>query len=447
MINAESLPVLDAIAKTVKRNALPRMNKVVFVCVQHLLHTTVNLLESLIALGADPNNIFLLGKQYSSCDLVAEKLINMGIHLQEMTPLNRLGEYTDVFNYDVSKMWQNAKSYILKNDLDAIIVLDDGGRCLEFIRPDILSILPVIGIEQTTAGLFNPAVLNLPVPFVDVAACAVKVHLESNMVVDALFSKLNGVLPQENSNLVCGVIGVGVIGKAVVRKLVSLGYNVIAYDSNESAVRSLQNVQQALSIKELLLKADYIFGCTGRDITASLKIEDTVKTNKVFFSCTSEDKEFLSLLKYIQSIRNENSFINPLADIVWKLPNGATITVVKGGFPINFDNSGESVIAENIQLTRGLLLGALVQAFIIRTQLIINGIRGRVMLHPFIQRFIVSEWISTDVDHEFSQELIEMFGDINWITANSGGVFCESNFLQNCFNRSEISNYIAELVS
>jgi NAD kinase len=98
----------------------------------------------------------------------------MCINFQPLTKLKKLGEYTITFNQNVSNMWKNVQDHIshVEDSIDGVVVLDDGGRCLEFIAKGILNNLPVIGIEQTTAGLFNPAVMNMSVPFIDVAACA-----------------------------------------------------------------------------------------------------------------------------------------------------------------------------------------------------------------------------------------------------------------------------------
>lgn len=428
------LPVLEALFNTVKIKKPPiGIENTLFICVQHLLHTSVDLFETLIALGANPKHIFLLGKHYSTCNAVVTRIKELGIQLQELTPLQKLGEYTPVFNADLFSMWQKVQNHLKHHNITAAIVLDDGGKCLEFITQGILNEIPTIGIEQTTAGLFNPTVINLRAPFIDVASCAVKIHLESNLIIEAILEKLNAILPFQKSVLTCGVVGVGVIGKTVAKKLLSQGYNVLLYDQEVNVYDNIKTATCCTSLGQLIHQADYIFGCTGRDITENLDLEKIIDHDKVFISCTSEDKEFLSLLKNIENNHNSSSQFNPLKDIKWSLQNGATIHIIKGGFPVNFDDSGESVPAHKIQLTRGLLLIAIIQAIVSLPELASKGISGRVMLDPEAQKFIVNTWINAVKTHDFSDQLIEKFKDIEWILRNSGGTFYESAYIKESF--------------
>jgi len=428
----EKLAVLEAIAASAKSVGVPDIQKILFVCVQHLLHTSASLFETLIELGAEPSNIFLIGKHYSTCDTVSEKIKNMGIQLQKLTPLQKSGEYASIFNRDISAMWQQVQNHLNSHEITAVVVLDDGGKCLEFITRGVLAKLPVIGIEQTTAGLFNPAVINLHVPFIDVAACAAKTYLESDMIVEAILNKLSKTLPVDKNGLLCGVVGVGAIGKAIVRHLISLGCHVHVYDQNKENYKFIEKAICYDHLEELIRTTDYIFGCTGRDITQNLDMFSLTSRHKMFISCTSEDKEFLSLLKLIQSYHDQQS--NPLKDIVWPLSNSAVITIIKGGFPINFDDSGESVPAHQIQLTRGLLLVALIQAIVTLPFLMKENIKGRVMLNPEAQKFVVQEWLKNSKNHKFSPSLLNKFKNIDWIMQNSGGLFRQADQLFQYFN-------------
>jgi hypothetical protein len=95
---------------------------------------------------------------------------------------------------------------------------------------------------------------------------------------------------------------------------------------------------------------------------------------------------------------------------------------MRGGFPVNFDGSSESVPAADIQMTRGLLLGAILQA----TALIESGQTNpeRVMLLPEVQQLVVREWIQirTSRRKSFEPWLLNSFlqDDLSWIAANSG---------------------------
>lgn len=438
----KKLPVLEAMSDALTSAGVPNIKNVLFVCVQHLLHTSVDLFAALIDLGAEPSNIFLLGKHYSECHAVNEKMRNLGIQLQNLTPLKKLGEYTPVFNHDVSVMWENVQEHIRNNNIEAVVVLDDGGRCLEFIAKGILDTLPVIGIEQTTAGLFNPALLSLHVPFIDVASCAAKTCLESEVIAEAILNKISKILPLQNDRLVCGVVGVGTIGKAVAKKLVCQGYEVLLYDQDKKITHNIPQAKWVGGLEQLILEADFIFGCTGRDVTAKMDIQALINKNKTFISCTSEDKEFLTLLHFIQNA-TDSVVRNPLDDIHWIHPNNSTISIHKGGFPVNFDHSGESVSAENIQLTRGLLLGAMFQAIAMlpNMNLIEQEMKGRVMLFSEIQKFVVMEWSASNGSNLLSlKKMMAKFYDSNWIIEQSNGSKLESRYLMDCFSRSFLSN-------
>jgi hypothetical protein len=61
-ITGIGMPVLNTVHDAVKKAGIPQMRRIVFVCVQHLMYSSVLLFEKLIQLGAEPNNIFLTGK-------------------------------------------------------------------------------------------------------------------------------------------------------------------------------------------------------------------------------------------------------------------------------------------------------------------------------------------------------------------------------------------------
>jgi S-adenosylhomocysteine hydrolase len=441
MITKSTLPVLEAIVGAVEKTGIPDMKNTLFVCVQHLLHTSINLFEALIYLGAPPQNIFLIGKHYSTCPEVVEKLSSLDIQIQNLTPLQNLGEYTEVFKKDIQNMWSQVQCHIECYPIDAIIVLDDGGRCLELIPENLRSTLPIIGIEQTTAGFFNPAVINSDIPLIDVATCAVKTHIESEMIIDSILNKLGSTLPKSTKqNSTCGVVGLGIIGKAVALKLISLGYQVYLHDLVNDGNKKLDGGIWLDTLDELFHKADYIFGCTGRDITTAILLETCFNHDKIFISCTSEDKEFLNLLKKIQAVNNSNITLDPLADIRWQLPNQKYITLLKGGFPINFDLSGEAVAADKIQLTRGLLLCALIQALMLFPK--ISHYKNRIMLSPAMQQFVIAKWLAANQTHAFHPELLGKFKNYDWVMENSNGNLYEDKEISRCFNFVGISDEI-----
>jgi len=93
----------------------------------------------------------------------------------------------------------------------------------------------------------------------------------------------------------------------------------------------------------------------GIRLVQGIDVLDIAKKDKVFVSCSSEDKEFLSLLRVIAQ---NSPAVDPMTDVSCVSYSGSKILVLKGGFPINFDRTPSCVPARDIELTRGLLLGA-----------------------------------------------------------------------------------------
>jgi hypothetical protein len=381
-----------------------------------------------------------------------------------------LGEFQAAFSESVTKMWDHVRRHLQTNaDLDTLIVLDDGGRCLELIPQDIATAYHVVGVEQTTAGVVNLESSSFMGPYIDVATSAAK-SLEADMVAEVILEKISHTLPRPRAKLFFGVVGVGFVGSAVAEKLVSQGYQVLLYDIknkmnvtvdhkeelkeiladnkemndlaapehnivdirravSEKNSKFLSNQKESLmsgtgktswvsNVTELIQSSSYVFGCTGRDFTRSLDIASIIKGKKHFISCSSEDKEFLSVLKQIQQNTSKLHF-DPLGDIRWQINQSTSLHLIKGGFPCNFDSSGTSVPAQQIQLTRALILGGLLQAVIAFPSYRRNGIRGRIMLDPLMQKFLVSEWNGC-TDRKINE--VMDFTNTNWIIRNSGGM-------------------------
>ncbi len=119
-------------------------------------------------------------------------------------------------------------------------------------------------------------------------------------------------------------------------------------------------VSKSLIIYNYYFKKQIIFWAVqGTDITTSLDLHELYGTYYLI-SCSSQDMEFNSLLKVIHKNLAYKS-LNILEDIKYPI-KGGFIKILKGGYPINFDNFGHSVPAEDIQLTRGVLLRGIIQA-------------------------------------------------------------------------------------
>ncbi|WP_218813812.1 NAD(P)-dependent oxidoreductase [Rickettsiella endosymbiont of Dermanyssus gallinae] len=411
------LEILEKILdKAVKKSDFSLKN-VGIVYIHHALATSINVIDAMIRLGALPQNIFVLGKKYSECNAVVENIKKYGVYYQTCSEQLGLGQFGYSFTRDINWLWKQVHDS--SPEVENILILDHGGYATSFVPAPILRRYKVVGVEKTTAGLIKLSEYGLPpFPLISMATSATKKILESPLIADAITDKLLSLISKK-IDMVCGVIGYGAIGKALSEKLLAMGYQVIVYDCN--AVSSIAlGVNYTHNLSHLIDVSDYIFGCTGQNIIKDLDPILYSEKDKTMISCSSEDKEFLSLLRAIQKEGN-TSVVNVLDEVRYTTRKGGVIRILKGGFPVNFDNSGESVPREDIQLTRALVLCSILQAtqFFIKGELL--GKAGIYALDPSLQAFVATQWLKKQPNGRFSMQTINNFQLPDWILKNSGG--------------------------
>lgn len=405
------------------------LQSIAFVCVQHLFFTTIHLLESLVQLGACPDNIHIMGKSYSSCPQVADALVKMGCNYYPCTQQEKLGLFANIFYQDIKEMWHKAAVDFQKKNIKLVVILDDGGNVLANVPDFIRKKYRFIGVEQTTSGLSRVSMYSPSFPIIEVASSAVKQLIEPHMIANSIVKKLENILPLSGPTYFCAVIGMGCIGNAVMQKLISLNHHVVIYDKDTSKTERTSKILSIDDMESIFHEADYIFGCSGEDITENLNIS-FIKRNCQFISCSSEDKEFLTLLQLFE--KSGCIYQNVFDNLECHL-NNKMIKILRGGFPINLDNSGESVGALDIQLTRGLLLGGIIQGILYASSQTTQK-KVRYMLSPDIQNFVFSHWRSYGSTSIFSKKILNRFQDISWIKENSGGIYEKQDILTKHFS-------------
>jgi len=419
------LPVLDSIIKNITPYlGIQPLKRTIVISVHHALPPSLALLRAQFKLGLDPKYTFVLDKHYSECKEVVEKIKAERVNYQPSSAQIGLGKFSFSFIHDVNHLWYRLSENLKNNEtVENIIIMDHGGHALSFIPSEILEKYRVVGLEETMGGLINPSAQGLTFPVIEVASCAAKKIFESPLIAEAVVTKLTPLIPIKDDNLTCGVVGYGSIGKAVANKLLSMGHKVIVYDQDPYQLKGAKNIIIANELTALIAHADYIFGCTGRDIAApSIDHLRLSLRNKTLISCSSEDKEYLSLLNLVQRKENGKVATKPLNEVVYRTDMGGTIRILRGGFPINFDDSGESVPANDIQLTRALVLGGALQAVSFFQKPLINA-GGNYKLDAELQKFIVREWLKYQPPGRFSQKIIDQFlHDKEWVAENSGGI-------------------------
>jgi S-adenosylhomocysteine hydrolase len=442
--NFPTLPVLENIYNgLVRDNKKPDFSNTVFVCGQHLLNTTGSLFSMLIRLGAKASNIFVVGKTYSNNRDVMRSLKAMEIKVTYPTPQTQLGQFIDCYNDDISEMWRGVVGHLkelksLAMPASGIIVLDDGGHVLQKVGAKVFDLCEhIVGIEQTSSGLSN-ATGRITLPVIQVAASAIKNWIEPPMVTkkvtqllrDKLIS-IHGTIYKKLPEETCfGVAGHGNIGKAIVQQLLKSPFQrIFIYDSEPLKLHEARekyaankNIEVVNTIDSIFTGADIIIGCTGHDISVGMeRIIDFTKEPKVLISCSSKDTEFNSLLLRIQQNGNRRRVENALADVTYKNKVGHPIFIMKGGFPVNFDNSPFSVPANDIQLIRGLKLMAVLQA----QQMICDWQRTRSMdiknyqLNPSDQLDVFKYWMKITPGNTYYSEFADK--ELSDIEQCSGG--------------------------
>lgn len=473
------LELMDSMVNACSKTIPISLENTALIGVQHILETTGTLLFGLGELGIKYDNMYLIGKNYSTSPLVAGAIRKKGIHLFEDERVEAPGEYESACRKGIQKLWNKFIEEAKRKNIENVIILDDGARAFCGMPSEVIYNFRVAGVEQTKGGTYNPSVKNVNFPLIEVATSAAKQKLESPLIAEVVIKKLepliSNYLSSHHKKPIFGIMGSGHIGKAILNYLVFSGYQVIVYDELQSALNGVRSItKQASSAEELIKQADCIIGCTGKDVFPNIDINE-IEQDKVFVSCSSEDREFLSLLKQInQTLHVE---IDPLEDIVFKTNNGSKIRVLKGGFPFNFDRQPWNVTAQDIAMTQGLLFGACIQAILAIQRFStlspstpqlhqhFKNEPSRQMLNPYLQRQVAKFWIenhlrvklenepayhflsknvhqwmsilspevqkSVEDDlfktffHPYSKQALQKFDDVQWICENSGGLYLD----------------------
>lgn len=440
---------LTTLLKSVQLDEINPKTTAIVGC-QHMVKSQSKQFAALHSLGFLYQNMFFLPKLYSTHPPTLKVLADKGMHLVDEGKLEALGEFDTYFNKQVEKLWQMFAKSI--DNVEQIIVMDEGGYCLARI-PRSIRLDPrfegkIVGIEQTRGGLYNTRLKYLPFPVIEVASSFAKRELESPGIIDAIVRRLNDeplikgmtpikTMPSIENKIVFGVIGNGAIGLAIVQWLAKNfpHHRVLVFDKNRdrfNQVVSPNNVRQPLSISSLIANSQVIFSCTGQDVTKGINVLEKVQGDTTFISCASSDREFNMLLKRIGR-RSEFKKDRKPMDNVQVHHNGINITILNGGFPVNFNrDSGISLSDQDSQLTMSLMTGAVMQALtILKSQqttssapttlgypLLIDN--HRIKLDPNLQQLIAKTWLKTQKNTRFNPFVIQKFDDISVIKENSG---------------------------
>ena len=367
------------------------------VAVQHMLWQTIDLFEALIALGVKREHIFALGKVYSNSPIVIAALRNRGINVIESSAA-KPGEFDDAFQTDVNRLWQVLQRSLAQGRIRRILILDDGGKCATSMPRELLTRYAVAGVEQTSFGMF--VFEHSPPPFAVVswARSAVKLQIGGPLFSQCLLANVQSRVLQgrllTGENL--GIIGLGSIGGALANLTQRQRNNVFFYDPNpqyQVPAYLLGRVTRVDSLEELMLRCDYVFGCSGREPFKNkwpLRYRPGIK----LFSASGGDHEFGPI---INDLKTRPGFkVSPaMLDIHCDDGPSGPISIAYLGYPYNFvARDIEAVPTSIVQIETGGLLAGLIQA---RTHLRFweDGRASNCGVHriaPESQRFLFETW-------------------------------------------------------
>ena len=350
---APELPVLGAYVADLKREGFAFDGATIMIIVQHVLRTNVELIRSMLDLGLAPERTFVLGKGYSTDRRCSGSLRALGVDVTDDLPPPNPGEYAARRDQEIDDFWASVEGdRYLASDIP-VIIDDVGGRLLrraaQFPR-----VARVSGVEQTTSGVRRVERLSLGFPVVNLARAAAKMQHESPLLASEILRRMDTTNPGHwPIGRVC-VVGNGSVGAALVRAMEARGIQVTPYDV---AAKNLSDSSPGGVLPTCIAEADFIFGCTGQELFDGAPLSE-FRGGATFVNCSSEDVEFAPILRHAERRQNVDW---PAADVKISI-EGQSVTVLNGGFPLNFDDSGVSLPERSVQLTTALTLAGIVTA-------------------------------------------------------------------------------------
>ena len=377
----ESLPLLDRIVEHYEGEApLAGVTALLF---QHQLRAQVPMVHALILLGLEEEDILWVDIPYSSNKRVQEELRAIGVE-----NLRTCDDFRLLMPYSLYQRERAIRACgdLLKSQPEHLLVLDDGAYFLEAASCFESRFRRCAIVEQTSRGFKKlkknrtMAAFLKELPLIDVARAVPKEKLESPFIGAAVSASiahnLEGHLACPAADARCLVMGLGHIGRAVAEFLSQTGgfkeENVLICDP--PGQRGGKDAKPfSWWTRDDGGTFDLIVGCSG---TTSFDVGDAVFLNQgaVLVSASSGAVEFnrRNVVEWATAHEFDDLSIGEGLDerdlhspIQIHFP-GRDVTLLNGGFPVNFDGRIRCVPDECIQITMALMVQAAVQA--VRTE-------------------------------------------------------------------------------
>jgi hypothetical protein len=426
-----SLEVTRSLLNCAKATGFRFGENTALVAVQHMLRQTVDLFRTVGNMGLCLNNIFALGKVYSNSLPVMETLREMGVTVIEST-VPTPGEFQVCFRQDINKLWNVVTGALSQRRIERILILDDGGVCITNVPEEILRRYSLCAVEQTSSGMFLIEESAPSFAVMSWARAAVKLEIGGPIFSHGFMDNFNTRFVPEGlpHGQPLGILGLGSIGKGIASLALRQGNEVLFYDPDPDLhipSRLQKTITRADSLAELMLRCDYVVGCTGRNPFKSKWPLDHKPEIKLL-SASGGDQEFGPIIK---DLKDKPDFkVDPDTwDITSEHGPAGPIRIAYLGYPYNFVCRGPDAIpAQIVQLETSGLLAALVQArmYLDRCEKGQEYNRGIHRVSPKAQCFVYEGWLRAmnargiDInDFGYEPETLQAAQHENWFVEKS----------------------------
>ncbi|MFI1994811.1 NAD(P)-binding domain-containing protein [Actinoplanes sp. NPDC020271] len=415
-------PLLESLVDQFKVPALSPMADADVLACRHLMGSTIAELKTIRK--ALPGLTFaeVLGKPYSANRLAVIAAKNHGIQINDascdMPPLaaRDFGSYASIHRVSARAA---VERYVQDNPSRAgrpLLVIDDGGALIDAVGQAVTNgqiRQPVVAIEQTTHGLYavqgfakTPSARRHGFACISVARSEAKLRKESLLIARSVLETIESWLlllgrPLRN----VGIVGFGAVGAAVAKAMTSRGITVRIHDKNPNKLalaEMLGGFDIDWTLPDLLQRSEIIIGASG-GTSIDTAAAEYLRDDTILISASSGDLEFSGLRHW--STRLHPIIPDDAAPTPFDLAHGmieATSRhgdtgtrrafVANRGFPVNFDGRCDPIPVRDIQLTRALIVGAVLQAAGAVDGTSLSGMTGVFELHRDVDQFVTEKY-------------------------------------------------------
>jgi len=333
--------------------------------------------------GVKPDDIYVVGKAYSSHPLIANELKRRGYHIDDDTLFDSKEDqpYDSILEEHIISSCNSLLTGM--NNKTKGLIIDDGGKAIKLLHksyPDKAKYFHCV--EQTSGGARVVELLTLKCPVVNVARSEAKTVHESPFIAKSMVHEFisslerwdcaNIYLPKSKNVL---LLGFGFIGENVAEELRYHGFTLTIYDPDKNKLlkASLKGFMISGDVDIIYKNADIIVGTTGTQVIPEKDLEK-LRPGVFLVNMASTDTEFsawnlrpLGKVVHQHILASDTQYISNKIPLPWRSlykVNLLTkyIYLVNGGFPTDFSGKVNPIPANNIQLTTALLLRGALQS-------------------------------------------------------------------------------------